>query len=217
MFQVLIEYHTLWVHGFITTLELLGSIMFIGVPLGILIGIIGGKFDDELGTIIKGARFVTKVIPVLVLLFWFHYPLQAIFNIVVNPFITTIVALGLINMIAVAFIISTELRLLPKSYREAGITLGMSSTQIVRYIELPLLVRRTLPQLLLTQAAMLEYTLFASLISVPELFQTAQSINAMAYKPVVIYSLLVLFFFLILGPLHLLINWFQKKYVAPYA
>ena len=217
MFQVLIEYHALWFHGFVTTLELLGSIMLIGIPAGVLIGIIGGKFDRELGTIIKGARFVTKVIPVLVLLFWFHYPLQAMFNIVVNPFITTIVALGLINMIAVAFILSSELQLLPKSYREAGITLGMNSIQIVRYVELPLLVRRTLPQLLLTQAAMLEYTLFASLISVPELFQTAQSINAMAYKPVVIYSLLVLFFFLILGPLHLLINWFQKKYVAQYA
>ena len=217
MFQVLVEYRSLWFHGFMTTLELLASIIAIGIPAGILIGIIGGKFDNELGTIIKGARFVTKVIPVLVLLFWFDYPLQAIFNIVINPFVTTIVALGLINIVATAFIISTELRLLPKTYREAGITLGMSSSQIVRHIELPLLVRRTLPQLLLTQASMLEYTLFASLISVPELFQVAQTINAMTYKPVIVYSLLVLFFFMILGPLHLIINWIQKRYVTEYA
>ncbi len=217
MFQVLIEYRSLWFHGFMTTLELLASIIAIGIPAGILIGIIGGKFDNELGTIIKGARFVTKVIPVLVLLFWFDYPLQAIFNIVINPFVTTIAALGLINIVATAFIISTELQLLPKTYREAGITLGMSSSQIVRHIELPLLVRRTLPQLLLTQASMLEYTLFASLISVPELFQVAQTINAMTYKPVIVYSLLVLFFFMILGPLHLIINWIQKRYVTEYA
>ena len=217
MFQVLVEYRSLWFHGFMTTLELLASIIAIGIPAGILIGIIGGNFDNELGTIIKGARFVTKVIPVLVLLFWFDYPLQAIFNIVINPFVTTIVALGLINIVATAFIISTELRLLPKTYREAGITLGMSSSQIVRHIELPLLVRRTLPQLLLTQASMLEYTLFASLISVPELFQVAQTINAMTYKPVIVYSLLVLFFFMILGPLHLIINWIQKRYVTEYA
>lgn len=207
----------MWIQGFSNTLGLLGSIMLIGIPLGILLGIIGGKLNTELGAIIRGARFITKVIPVLVLLFWLHFPLQGILGIVVKPFLTTIVALGIINMIAVAFIISTELQLLPKSYREAGITLGMSPVQIIRYIELPLLIRRTLPQILLVQASMLEYTLFASLISVPELFKIAQSINAMIYKPVVIYSLLVIFFFLILGPLHLIINWFQKKYVPEYA
>lgn len=217
MFQVLIQYHNLWLHGFLMTLKLLGTIILIGVPAGVAIGIIGGKFNTELGTIIKGARFVTKVIPVLVLLFWLHYPLQGMLGIVVNPFWTTVIALGLINMIATASVISTELRLLPKSYREAGTTLGLTSTQIIQHIELPLLARRTLPQLLLNQAAMLEYTLFASLISVPELFRVAQTINAMAYKPVIIYSLLVIFFLLILGPLHLLINWIQKKYVAEYA
>ena len=63
---------------------------------------------------------------------------------------------------------------------------------------------------------MLEYTLFASLISVPELFRTAQSINAMIYKPVEIYSLLIIFFLIILVPLHLVVRFVQKKYVAQY-
>ena len=217
MFQVLIQYHHLLLQGFLTTLKLLGCIMLIGVPFGTLLGVIGGRYSFEVGKMVKVARFITKVIPVLVLLFWLHYPLQGMLGIVIDPFWTTIFALGLINIIAVANIVASELELLPKSYREAGITLGMSKNQIVKHIELPLLVRRTLPQLLLTQAAMLEYTLFASLISVPELFRTAQTINAMIYKPVEIYSLLVLFFLIILAPLHLLISWLQKKYIAEYA
>lgn len=191
--------------------------MLIGIPVGILLGVIGGRYNSEIGKVIKAGRFITKVIPVLVLLFWLHYPLQGLLGIVVDPFWTTIIALGIINMIATAYVVATELELLPKSYREAGITLGMSKNQVVKYIELPLLIRRTLPQLLLNQASMLEYTLFASLISVPELFRTAQTINAMIYKPVEIYSLLVLFFLLILAPLHLFISWLQKKYVAEYA
>jgi ABC-type amino acid transport system permease subunit len=154
---------------------------------------------------------------VLVLLFWLHYPLQGILDVVINPFWTTIIALGLINIIAVAHVVAAELELLPKSYREAGITLGMTKDQVVRHIELPLLTRRTLPKLLLIQAAMLEYTLFASLISVPELFRTAQTINAMIYKPVEIYSLLIIFFFIILAPLHLITSWLQKKYATRYA
>jgi His/Glu/Gln/Arg/opine family amino acid ABC transporter permease subunit len=217
MFQVLVTYHQLLLQGFLTTLKLLGCIILIGIPLGTFLGVMGGRYSLELGRIIKGARFITKVIPVLVLLFWLHYPLQGLLGVVIDPFWTTVIALGLINTIAVASIVHTELQLLPKSYKEAGITLGMSSKQIIKHIELPLLMRRMLPQLLLVQASMLEYTLFASLISVPELFKTAQAINAMIYQPVAIYSLLVLFFLIILAPFHLFISWVQKKYTTNYA
>jgi polar amino acid transport system permease protein len=217
MFEILFTYRELFFQGFLTTLKLLGLIILIGVPLGTLLGILGGRYSRELGGIIKGARFVTKVIPVLVLLFWLHYPLQGLLGVVINPFWTTSIALGVINMIAIAYLVQAELQLLPISYREAGLTLGMSSGQIIRRIELPLLIRRVLPQILLIQAAMLEYTLFASLISVPELFRVSQTINSMTYQPVAIYTLLVLFFFIILAPLHLLISWIQKRYVPKYA
>lgn len=217
MFQILITYHELFLQGFITTLKLLGLIILIGVPLGTLLGIVGGRYSEEIGSAIKGARFITKVIPVLVLLFWLHYPLQGLLGVVVNPFWTSVLALGMVNLIAVAYLISSELKQLPMSYREAGITLGMSSNQIVRHVELPLLIRRTLPQILLIQAAMLEYTLFTSLISVPEIFRVSQTINSMTYQPVAIYSLLVLFFFIILAPLHVLISWIQKRYVPKYS
>lgn len=217
MFQVLIQYHNLFLQGFLTTLKLLACIVIIGIPVGTLVGVLGGRYNLGIGKLVKVARFITKVIPVLVLLFWLHYPLQGLLGIVIDPFWTTIVALGAINIIATASVIASELELMPKSYSEAGVTLGMSKNQVIRYIEFPLLLRRTLPQLLLNQASMLEYTLFASLISVQELFRTAQTINAMLYKPTEVYSLLVLFFFIILAPLHLLISWLQKKYVTEYA
>ena len=217
MFQVLIQYHYLLLQGFLTTLKLLGYIAIIGVPFGIILGILGGRYSPGLAIVIRSGRFITKTIPVLVLLFWLHYPLQSLLGLVINPFWTTILALSVVNLIAVASILSTELGLLPRAYRESGVTLGMSSGQIISQIELPLLVRRCLPQVLLIQATMLEYTLLSSLISVPELFRVAQTINAMIYKPVEIYSLIVVFFLIILAPLHLFISWMQKKYVTDYA
>jgi len=190
--------------------------MLVGIPFGVLLGVTGGRYSPIVSWFVSSLRFMTKVIPVLVLLFWLHFPLQAILGIVVDPFWTTVAALGVVNLIAVAFIIQSELKLLPVSYREAGITLGMTKGQIVRYIELPILMKRALPNVLLTQAAMLEYTLFASLISVPELFRVSQSINAMVYDPVSIYSLLVLFFVIILAPLHIFVTFYKKKNTIQY-
>jgi polar amino acid transport system permease protein len=214
--EVLVQHHTLLLKGFGNTLLLLGGVLVIGIPLGILAGIIGGRYSVAFGKLLELLKFFTKIVPVLVLLFWLHFPLQALLGIVIDPFITTIVALGFVNTVAVAYIVKSDLLLLPKGYREAGITLGMSTWQVVRHIELPIMTRRTLPEILHTQATMLEYTLFASLISVQELFRVTQSINSMIYDPIAVYSLLVLFFMIILAPIHLTITFLKKKYSMIY-
>jgi polar amino acid transport system permease protein len=216
MFQILIQYYQPLMAGFLTTLGLLGYIVVFGISFGLLLGIIGGKYSPELKSILQISRFITKVVPVLVLLFWMHYPLQGLLGIVINPFWTSVFVLSLVNVITVSHILSVEFGLLPKTYIEAGIMLGLSKNSIIRHIEIPLLMRRVLPQVLLLQATMLEYTLFAGLISAPELFRASQTLNSIIYKPVEIYSLLVIFFLLILGPLHIAVTILQKKYTIHY-
>lgn len=216
MFEVLVQHHTLLLKGFSTTLLLLGAVMAIGIPFGVALGILGGRYSRLCAKGIEALKFLTKIIPVLVLLFWLHFPLQALLGVVINPFITTVIALSFVNTIAIAYIVKSDLVLLPKTYREAGLTLGMSKWQVIRYVELPIMTRRTLPEILHTQATMLEYTLFASLISVQELFRVTQSINSIIYDPIAVYSLLVLFFVIILAPIHLTINVLKRKYAMIY-
>jgi len=216
MFDILLQNHQLFLQGLGTTLKLLVFIMLIGIPGGILLGIIGGRYFKFINRIVEGLKFFTKVVPVLVLLFWLHYPFQALLQVVIDPFWTTVLALGFVNLIFVAHIIQNELKLLPKEYSESGLSLGMSKKQIIKHIEVPILLRRVLPNIALGQATMLEYTLFASLISVPELFRVAQTVNSMVYDPVAVYSLLVIFFLIILTPLHLFINYFKKKNTISY-
>ncbi len=216
MIDILIEYRHLFLQGFLTTVKLLFLIIVIGVPLGVMLGVLGGRYSRAVAAVVSSLKFLTKIVPVLVLLFWLHFPLQAILGIVVDPFLTTVIALSFVNMVAVAYIIQSELKLLPIAYKEAGITLGMTKEQIVEHIELPILMKRALPSIALNQASMLEYTLFASLISVPELFKVSQTINSMVYDPVAIYSLLVLFFAIILAPLHILITIYKKRNIIQY-
>lgn len=216
MIQVLIEHQNLFLKGFLTTIELLALIMIIGIPLGVLFGIIGARYSVIVAGIINSLRFLTKVIPVLVLLFWLHFPAQALLGVVIDPFWTTVLALSFINTIATAYLIQEELKLLPKAYADSARGLGLNKRQIAQHIEIPILFRRVASHLLLNQAAMLEYTLLASLISVQELFRVAQTINATIYDPISVYSLLVFFFVIILVPLHLAALYFSKKYKIVY-
>jgi ABC-type amino acid transport system permease subunit len=62
------------------------------------------------------------------------------------------------------------------------------------------------------QITMLQATLFASLISVDEIFRVAQQVNSLVYKPVEIYSMLAVLFIAICAPLHLLANFLKNKF-----
>ncbi len=64
----------------------------------------------------------------------------------------------------------------------------------------------------LCQVNMLHMTLFASLISVEEVFRVAQRVNALEYRPVEIYSALGLFFLLLSLPLTGLAIILREKY-----
>jgi polar amino acid transport system permease protein len=217
MISVFVEFQQLFLQGFLTTLKLLAAIMLTGIPLGVLVGVMGGRYSKVIFHVVQSLKFFTKIVPVLILLFWLHYPFQALLGVVVDPFWTTVLALGFVNMVGVGFLVQSELGLLPRSYSDAAMTLGMNKYEIIRHIELPILLRRMTPGILLNQASILEYTLLASLISVPELFRVSQTINSMIYDPVSVYTIIVFFFMLILLPLHLLIIFLDKKFKVEYA
>jgi ABC-type amino acid transport system permease subunit len=97
-------------------------------------------------------------------------------------------------------------------YVSAARVCGLSPREIALDIQLPIVLRQLLPGLLTLQVAMLQATLFASLISVDEIFRVAQRINAQVYRPVPVYTALGLFFLIICLPLNGLALWLRRRY-----
>jgi len=147
-----------------------------------------------------------------VFLFWLHYPLQAILGVVIDPFYTAAAALSTINVFAVADLVRAVLADFPSQYVVAAKVCGLSDRQTLLRIQLPIIFRQILPGLLMIQVNMLQATLFASLISVDELFRVAQRINATIYKPVEIYTALAVFFLAICLPLNGLAIWLRSRF-----
>lgn len=187
--------------GLRVTLDLCLIIWTSGIVLGTLLGIVGAKWK-VIAVPLKIFSIILAAVPALVLLFWMHYPLQTLLGVVINPFITASAALSIINISLVSDLVREALRDFPQQYVWAAQVSGLTDQETVLHIKLPIVLRQTLPGLLNIQIAMLQATLFASLISVDEIFRIAQRINSLVYRPVPIYTLLALFFILVCVPLH---------------
>ena len=212
VWNILYTYKEGLLSGLLVTLALCLIIWLSGSVFGVLIGAFAHRQKESTGWFLKILSFLLASTPVLVLLFWLHYPLQAMLAVVIIPFITAAFALSLINIVGVAQIVRDVLGDFPQQYAIAGKVCGLTDREIFFKIELPIIFRQTIPQFLTLQVSMLQMTLFASLISVQEVFRVAQQINSIVYKPIEIYTALAVFFIAICLPLNLLAYWFKNKY-----
>jgi ABC-type amino acid transport system permease subunit len=209
--DILINYHIAFLKGLAVTLQLCAIIWGGGLILGGLLGLAGSKIKP-VGVGSRGVSFVLGSVPLLVFLFWLHYPAQAMFDLVIDPFYTAAFTFTVVNIFAVADIVRGSLHDFPRQYLTAAKVTGLTPRQTVFRIQLPLIFREILPSLLILQVSMLHVTLFSSLISVEEIFRVAQRINAQIYRPVEIYTALGVFFLAVCLPVNGFAYYLKKRF-----
>jgi ABC-type amino acid transport system permease subunit len=179
---------------------------------GVLLGSAGARWKKSVGLPSGWMSSVLTAIPVLVFLFWLHYPLQSIFNVVIDPFITSVTALSIVNISMVSESVREVLNDFPQQYIMAARVSGLTPNLTFKKIQFPIIFRQVIPGLLQSQVVMLQSTLFASLISVDEIFRISQRINSQVYRPVEIYTTLAIFFLALCLPLHVLAKWLKDRF-----
>ncbi len=216
VFGILANYSPTLLRGLLVTIELFLAVSVLGVLFGVLFGVFGAR-NPAAGTIVKVASFLVAGIPLLVLLYWFYYPFQQILGISISPFWTAVFTLAVVNIAAIAELVRGVLADFPRQFVIAGQMAGLSTNEIFRRIQFPMLFRQVIPSFLTTQLFILQCTLFASLISVPEIFRVAQNLNSVLYKPVEIYTALAIFFMLALAPLYYLAYALRQRYTRDFS
>ena len=208
--NIIIEYRQAFLAGLLVTLKLTSIIWCTGLIIGMFLGWLAVQYPYLIGIPCRIVSFILSSIPVLVFLFWLHYPVQALWEIVVDPFYTAALTFSIINIFGVSELSRSHILEFPAQYIAAAKVCGIPPRIIALRIQLPILLRQILPSLLILQVTMLHITLFASLISVDELFRTAQRINSSIYKPVEIYTALGVFFLIVCLPLNGAAIWMKS-------
>lgn len=133
-----------------------------------------------------------RSVPMLVMILWVYYGVPVVLDVQIGVFTAGVIALALCDSAFEAEIFRAGLQSIDQGQREAADALGLSYWDKLRYIILPQAVRRVLPPLGNQFVYMLKTSSLLSVIGLTELTRRANELVVTEYRPLEIYSFLVL-------------------------
>lgn len=197
--------------GATNTLALALAAWIIGLPIGLVLGVVG-FVKESTRPLLRGVVIVFSTLPLLVVLFWLHYPFQTVLAVVWPPMVTSIIVLSLFVVVGSSDIFLQKLIAVDRVYSESIKVLGLSSRTYVRTALFPASWHMSIPQLLTLAIFTIQSTMFCSLIGVEELFRVTLRLNAVHLKPVELFLIMGAFYVCLCLPLFLTAARLRARY-----
>ena len=164
----------------------------ISVVLGLLVAL-PGLSSNRLGrTASRGYVELLRSVPMLVMVLWVYYGLPVILNVSLDVFTSGVIALALCDSAFEAEIFRAGIQSIARGQHEAADALGLRYFHKLRFIIMPQAIRRVLPALGNQFVYMLKTSSLLSVIGLTELTRRANELVVTEYRPLEIYTFLVL-------------------------
>jgi polar amino acid transport system permease protein len=157
---------------------------------------------------------IFRAIPVLVLLLWIYYGLPSIFggSLSFNPFVAGVITLVLHESAFISEIYRSGIQAIKKGQIEAAKSLGLNETLVFMKIVFPQAVRIITPALLNQGIYILKMSSLISVIGLGDLTRRANELIVTTYRPLEIYSFLVLEYLILVIFASYLVRRIEKKF-----
>ena len=193
--------------GMWLTIMLSSVAIFFSVLIGLLIALPGLSTNRYLRAINRTYVEIFRSIPVLVLILWVYYGLPVVLGISLSPLMAGIVSLALSDSAFEAEIFRAGIQSIERGQTEAADSIGLSYTQKMWLIILPQALRRILPPLGNQFVYMLKMSSLLSIIGLQELTRKANELSVTVYRPLEIYTVLVLEYLALI----LIVSWLVRR------
>ena len=181
--------------------------IFISLLLGFVIALPGFSKNKFLKVINRSYIEFFRAIPLLVLLLWIYYGLPIIFGLSIGAFVAGIISLSLSDSAFEAEIFRAGIQSISVGQRDAGKSIGLNRYQEMILIILPQAIRIILPAIGNQFIYVLKMSSLVSIIGLADLTRKANELVVTVYRPLEVYSFLVLeYLFLII-----IISYFIRK------
>jgi len=183
--------------------------------LAVIIGVIGGLCRKSRIFIIRWISSlyirIFRGTPLLIQLYVAYFVLP-FFGITFNVWQTSIGVLAFNGGAYVSEIVRAGIEAIPKEQTEAALSLGMTPFLKMRLIIMPQAIRIIIPPIVGTLILLVKGTSVTSLIGIFNLDKVGRELVVASFKnPLVIFSLVALFYFLICYPLYFFSTRIEKK------
>jgi len=150
--------------------------------------------------------------PLLLVIFWSYFFLPLVIGHAVSGFTTMVGALVIYESSYLAEVLRSGIEALPKGQVEAARSLGLSYWRTNYLIILPQALFNTLPSLLGQFVSIIKETSLGYVISVNEFtFAAAQVNSVLLTKPVQVFSILAITYFLLCSSLTQTARWLEGR------
>ncbi|MBD2774405.1 ABC transporter permease subunit [Iningainema sp. BLCCT55] len=183
--------------GALVTLQITALSVVLGLVGGSLLGIVRLSRVTPVRWAARGYVDFFRGTPLLVQIFMIYFGIPAIaqelgFTFTFNRLAAAVIALSLNSAAYIGEIVRGGIQSIEVGQAEAAQSLGLSSTQTMRYVIFPQAFRRMLPPLSNEFISMLKDTSLVAVIGFEELFRKGQLIVAENYRAFEIYAAVAL-------------------------
>ena len=164
----------------------------ISVVVGLLVALPGLSKNPVLRGFNRVYVEVVRAIPILVLILWVYYGLPQVMDISIGVFWAGVIALALSDSAFQAEIFRAGIQSIDRGQYEASHSVSLTYADTMRFVILPQAIRRILPALGNQLVYMLKMSSLVSVIGMQELTRKANELVVSEYRPLEIYTVLVL-------------------------
>ena len=193
------------------TVQLSATAICISVVVGLLVALPGLSARKWPRRISRTYVELVRAVPILVLILWVYYGLPQITGLSLSVFWAGVIALALSDSAFQAEIFRAGIQSIARGQYEAAYSVSLNYRDTMRYVILPQAIRRILPALGNQLVYMLKMSSLVSVIGMQELTRKANELVVSEYRPLEIYTVLVLEYLVLILIVSAGVRWLERR------
>jgi polar amino acid transport system permease protein len=231
-FPFLLRYAPLFWRGVLVTLAYTAGTIFLGLILGLVVGL--GRLARASGADLRQIPMtrwpvspafwlfpmqwvliafveVFRCTPLLVQIVWVYYAMPVLLGVQIPATVAAIATLSCYTAAFYAEIFRGGIVSIERGQWDAARALGLRSWSMMRRVILPQAIRRMIPPFVNQSITQLKNTSLVSTIAVPDLLYNGSLITADTYRPLEVYTVVAVIYFVLLFPSTMLAQWYERR------
>lgn len=185
-----------------------------GLIVGLILASLRRLDLPVLTAIIDAYTYAFRGVPVLVLLFMVYFGLPGL-GFKVPPLMAMALSLGLVASAYLAEVFRGAFNSVDPSEILAAQAMGMTRIEVLRFIELPQMLRFSVPGMVNEFTSVLKYSPFAYTVGIPEITKQAMTLTSTTLRGVEVYLAVGILYFVIYRICLFGVQFISKRYQIP--